>query len=80
MIDCERLVDEGKMGARELAGVKGRADVVSAVCLAEIAHFHQERVYEFKAVIQQYLEMQRTFFSSVSAVLFTTRVCFLTAL
>ncbi|KAK3600278.1 hypothetical protein CHS0354_013705 [Potamilus streckersoni] len=63
--ECQRLQQEGKMAESEVQSQLQRADVVSFGTLAEINHFQKERVREYKAMMQNYLTEQISFYSEV---------------
>ncbi|XP_078589899.1 sorting nexin-33-like [Branchiostoma floridae x Branchiostoma japonicum] len=67
--DCQRMVVEGKMSGDELEEVGARADVITYTTLAEIQHFHEMRVVDFKAIAQHFLTEQIEFYGKIKATL-----------
>lgn len=64
--ESQKHVEEGKMDARQADGVNERCNIISFATLAEIQHFHQVRVRDFKAQMQQYLTEQIGFFQKIT--------------
>ncbi|KAL0979909.1 hypothetical protein UPYG_G00191450 [Umbra pygmaea] len=64
--ESQKHVEEGKMDAPQAEGVKDRCNIISFATLAEIQHFHQIRVRDFKAQMQQYLTAQIGFFQKIT--------------
>ena len=54
------------MEAPQAEGIKERCNIISFATMAEIQHFHQIRVRDFKAQMQQYLQQQIGFFQKVT--------------
>ncbi|XP_078676058.1 sorting nexin-33-like [Branchiostoma floridae x Branchiostoma belcheri] len=67
--ECQRMVDEGKMSAEELEEVGARSDVITYTTLAEIQHFHEMRVVDFKAIAQHFLTEQIQFYDKIKTTL-----------
>lgn len=63
--DQEKLLDEGKISEKVMAGVNQRANVITYSTLAEINHFHNERLVEFKQMMQVFLNAQISFHSDI---------------
>lgn len=61
----EKLLDEGKIRDKMMAGVNQRANVVTYAILAEINHFHNERLVEFKQMMQVFLKAQISFHTDI---------------
>ncbi|XP_072003969.1 sorting nexin-33 isoform X2 [Engystomops pustulosus] len=64
--DSQRMSDEGKMEQEEADGIRKRCRVVGFALQAEINHFHQRRLQDFKMTIQHYLKEQIMFYRRVS--------------
>ena len=63
--ECSHLRKEGKMTESEVQSVYTRADTISHGTLAEMNHFQQERVKDFKYMMQTYLREQIKFYKQV---------------
>lgn len=66
MKESQKHVEEGKMERQQADGIAERCNIISFATLAEIQHFHQIRVRDFKAQMQQYLQQQIGFFQKVT--------------
>ena len=66
MKESQKHVEEAKMEAPQAEGIKERCNIISFATMAEIQHFHQIRVRDFKAQMQQYLQQQIGFFQKVT--------------
>ncbi|KAJ8285364.1 hypothetical protein GJAV_G00025990 [Gymnothorax javanicus] len=64
--ESQRHVEEGKMEGPQADGVTERCNIISFATLAEIQHFHQIRVRDFKAQMQHYLQEQIGFFQKIT--------------
>ncbi|CAI9564986.1 unnamed protein product [Staurois parvus] len=64
--DSQRMSDEGKMEQEEADGIRKRCRVVGFALQAEINHFHQRRLLDFKQTIQHYIKEQIVFYQRVS--------------
>uniref|UniRef100_A0AAR2KHR9 Sorting nexin n=1 Tax=Pygocentrus nattereri TaxID=42514 RepID=A0AAR2KHR9_PYGNA len=64
--DSQKHVEEGKMERQQADGINERCNIISFATLAEIQHFHQIRVRDFKAQMQHYLQQQISFFQKVT--------------
>ncbi|XP_075064374.1 sorting nexin-33 [Mixophyes fleayi] len=64
--DSQRMTDEGKMEQEEADGMRKRCRVVGFALQAEINHFHQRRLLDFKQAVQHYLKEQILFYQRVS--------------
>lgn len=60
-----KLKEDGKIDANTCESVSSRADTVSYAVLAEINHFHDERVKDFKDVISHFLQEQINFHEKI---------------
>ena len=63
--ECEKLKNEGKMVESAVQSVTQRADVISFGTMAEITHFQQSRVQDFKSAMTTYLSEQIKFYKEV---------------
>ncbi|XP_049781970.1 sorting nexin lst-4 isoform X2 [Schistocerca cancellata] len=63
--ECEKLASDHKMDQTQLKEVIRRTDVVSYALLAEVSHFHSERVIDFKCAMQKYLTEQIKFYQEI---------------
>uniref|UniRef100_A0A6G1SCP8 Sorting nexin-33 n=1 Tax=Aceria tosichella TaxID=561515 RepID=A0A6G1SCP8_9ACAR len=61
----ERLLEEGKINDSEMVRVNQRSNVVTYATLAEINHFHNERLMDFKQMMQVFLTAQINFHSDI---------------
>ncbi|MCI4392758.1 hypothetical protein PGIGA_G00149540 [Pangasianodon gigas] len=64
--ESQKHVEEGKMERQQAEGIAERCNIISFATLAEIQHFHQIRVRDFKAQMQHYLQQQISFFQKVT--------------
>ncbi|XP_030848722.1 sorting nexin-33 isoform X5 [Strongylocentrotus purpuratus] len=64
--ECQKQREEQKMDFEEAEAVKKRADVISYAMMAEVNHFHRERVEDFKWIMQVYLKEQIKFYKSLT--------------
>uniref|UniRef100_A0A8C5K7Y0 Sorting nexin n=1 Tax=Jaculus jaculus TaxID=51337 RepID=A0A8C5K7Y0_JACJA len=64
--ESRRHVEEGKMEAQKADGIQDRCNTISFATLAEIHHFHQIRVRDFKSQMQHFLQQQIIFFQKVT--------------
>ncbi|KAG5841147.1 sorting nexin-18a [Anguilla anguilla] len=64
--ESQKHVEEGKMEGPQADGVHERCNIISFATLAEIQHFHQTRVRDFKAQMQHYLQQQIGFFQKIT--------------
>lgn len=62
----ERLKEEGKIGDNILTRVNQRVNVTTYTTLAEINHFHNERLTDFKTMMQSFLEQQINFYQDIA--------------
>ncbi|XP_077456719.1 sorting nexin-18a [Stigmatopora argus] len=67
--ESQRHVDEGKTEAAQADGITERCNIISCATLAEIQHFHQIRVRDFRAQMQHFLTQQMAFFGKITATL-----------
>ena len=51
-----------------MTAVQGRADVIAYAVMAEMTHFQQYRVGDFKGTMQNYLRGQIDFYKTVSSI------------
>ncbi|XP_077174203.1 sorting nexin-33 [Paroedura picta] len=63
--ESQRLSDEGKMDQEEADGIRKRCRVVGFALQAEMSHFHERRVSDFKKMMQSYLKEQILFYQRV---------------
>ncbi|XP_001380896.3 sorting nexin-18 isoform X1 [Monodelphis domestica] len=64
--ESKRHVEEGKMEVQKADGIQDRCNTISFATLAEIHHFHQIRVRDFKSQMQHFLQQQIIFFQKVT--------------
>ncbi|KAG8449943.1 hypothetical protein GDO86_016576 [Hymenochirus boettgeri] len=64
--ESQRMSDEGRMEQDESDGIRKRCRVVGFALQAEINHFHQRRLKDFKQTLQHYLKEQIVFYRRVS--------------
>ncbi|MBN3315491.1 SNX18 protein, partial [Atractosteus spatula] len=64
--ESQKHVEEGKMESPQAEGINERCNIISFATLAEIQHFHQIRVRDFKAQMQHFLQQQISFFQKVT--------------
>ena len=57
-----------KLSDSEAQAVQGRVDVISYSVNAEINHFNQHRVGDYKVMMQKYLQGQISFYQNVSII------------
>ncbi|XP_061672798.1 sorting nexin-18a [Syngnathoides biaculeatus] len=67
--ESQRHVEEGKMEAAQAEGITERCNIISCATLAEIQHFHQIRVRDFRAQMQHFLTQQMEFFRKITGTL-----------
>lgn len=61
----EKMLDEGKISEAILNRVNQRANVTTYATLAEINHFHDERITDFKQMMQVFLTAQINFHNDI---------------
>uniref|UniRef100_A0A8C7WY73 Sorting nexin protein WASP-binding domain-containing protein n=1 Tax=Oryzias sinensis TaxID=183150 RepID=A0A8C7WY73_9TELE len=61
-----KTTQEGKMDRAQAEGISDRCNIISYATLAEIQHFHQIRVRDFKTQMQHYLQQQIAFFQKIT--------------
>ncbi|KFQ52978.1 Sorting nexin-33, partial [Nestor notabilis] len=64
--ESQRMSDEGRMDQEEADGIRKRCRVVGFALQAEMNHFHERRVADFKRMMQSYLKQQIIFYQRVS--------------
>uniref|UniRef100_A0A3P9KDI5 Sorting nexin n=1 Tax=Oryzias latipes TaxID=8090 RepID=A0A3P9KDI5_ORYLA len=64
--ESQKHVEEGKMDRAQAEGISDRCNIISYATLAEIQHFHQIRVRDFKTQMQHYLQQQIAFFQKIT--------------
>ncbi|TSN86061.1 Sorting nexin-18 [Bagarius yarrelli] len=64
--ESQKHVEEGKMERQQADAIAERCNIISFATLAEIQHFHQIRVRDFKSQMQHYLQQQISFFQKVT--------------
>ncbi|GFY76134.1 sorting nexin lst-4 [Trichonephila inaurata madagascariensis] len=62
----KKLSEEGKISQDDVAAIDQRTDVISYATLAEINHFHNERVAYFKSMMETYLTAQIDFYQRIT--------------
>lgn len=61
----ERALEEGKTSDTALMRVTERANITTYATLAEINHFHNERLVDFKQMMQVFLTAQINFYTDI---------------
>ncbi|XP_068166170.1 sorting nexin-18a [Antennarius striatus] len=64
--ESQKHVEEGKMDRAQSEGINERCNIISFATLAEIQHFHQIRVRDFKTQMQHYLQQQIAFYQKIT--------------
>ncbi|KAA0717327.1 Sorting nexin-18 [Triplophysa tibetana] len=64
--DSKKHIEEGKMESQQADGVLERCNIISFATMAEIQHFHQIRVRDFKGQMQHFLQQQIIFFQKIT--------------
>ncbi|KAL8614292.1 hypothetical protein ACOMHN_007630 [Nucella lapillus] len=64
--ECLKSQEEGKMADGDVQKVLQRADVITYGTLAEMTHFHTDRVKDFKLMMQLYLRSQIKFYQDMT--------------
>ncbi|XP_033112856.1 sorting nexin-33-like isoform X2 [Anneissia japonica] len=64
--ECQKSQEDGKIDGLEAEQVRRRADVISYSMMAEMNHFHQERVKDYKEMMQRYLQEQIKFYETIT--------------
>ncbi|XP_015764153.1 PREDICTED: sorting nexin-33-like [Acropora digitifera] len=59
--ECEKLKDEEKMEHVAFQEITTRADTITNVSFAEMSHFHDQKVTDFKNMMQHFLQEQISF-------------------
>ncbi|XP_030643529.1 sorting nexin-18a [Chanos chanos] len=67
--ESQKHVEENKMESQQAEGINERCNIISFATLAEMQHFHQIRVRDFKAQMQHYLQQQIGFFQKITGTL-----------
>ncbi|GFU39360.1 sorting nexin lst-4 [Nephila pilipes] len=62
----QKLMEEGKLPQDGVMAIARRTDIISYAVLAEITHFQQEQVGEFKNMIQNFLQEQVQFYLKIA--------------
>uniref|UniRef100_A0A8C9S385 Sorting nexin n=1 Tax=Scleropages formosus TaxID=113540 RepID=A0A8C9S385_SCLFO len=65
--ESQKHAEEGKMERPQADGIRERCNIISFATLAEMQHFHQIRVRDFRAQMQQYLREQIGFFQKITS-------------
>ncbi|KAJ8286945.1 hypothetical protein GJAV_G00045190 [Gymnothorax javanicus] len=65
--ESQKHVEEGRMDSAQAEGISERCNIISFATMAEIQHFHQIRVRDFKAQMQHYLQEQIGFFQKITS-------------
>ncbi|CAG2171982.1 unnamed protein product [Oppiella nova] len=63
----QKMLDEGKIDDKSVAQINQRADVVTLSTMAEINHFQEERVVDFKEAMHHFLTNQIQFYESIAS-------------
>lgn len=63
--ECQRLKDEEKMEYATFEDISARADTITNVSFAEMSHFHDQRVVDFKNMMQHFIQEQIGFHQRV---------------
>ncbi|XP_051962596.1 sorting nexin-18-like [Xyrauchen texanus] len=64
--ESQKHAEEGKMESQQADGIRERCNIISFATLAEIQHFHQIRVRDFKSQMQHCLQQQISFFQKIT--------------
>ncbi|XP_023676454.1 sorting nexin-18-like [Paramormyrops kingsleyae] len=64
--ESQKHMEDSKMDRSPLEGINERCNIISFATLAEIHHFHQIRVRDFKDQMRHYLQQQISFFQKVT--------------
>ena len=65
---CAKIHENaGRLPDDEVHAVQDRADVIAYSTMAEMQHFNQHRVHDYKHYMQQYLASQIDFYKQVRA-------------
>ncbi|KAL4617492.1 sorting nexin-18 [Arapaima gigas] len=64
--ESQKHAEEGKMERAQAEGIRDRCNIISFATLAEMQHFHQIRVRDFRAQMQHYLREQIGFFQKIT--------------
>ncbi|XP_022673442.1 sorting nexin-18-like isoform X3 [Varroa jacobsoni] len=71
--EYQRQRDEGKVSAEDYVDINRRTDVVTYATLAEITHFQQERVRDYREMMHTFLQGQIDFYENIVAQLRETQ-------
>ena len=64
---CAKIHENaGRFSDAEIHSVQDRADVIAYSTMAEMQHFNEHRVHDYKQYMQQYLRSQIDFYKQVS--------------
>ena len=69
----QKMLDEAKIDDKSVAQINERADVVTLATLAEINHFQEERITDFKEAMKNFLSAQIEFYRNIADKLTETR-------
>ncbi|XP_055945160.1 sorting nexin lst-4-like isoform X1 [Argiope bruennichi] len=72
----KKLAEDGRLSQDDVAAISQRTDVISYATLAEINHFHNERVAYFKSMMETYLTAQIDFYQRITTKLQETLAYF----
>ncbi|XP_005170238.1 sorting nexin-9b isoform X2 [Danio rerio] len=64
--EADKLVTAGKITASDKTTMGKRASTMSYALQAEMNHFHNNRIYDYNRVMQQYLEQQVKFYEMIA--------------
>ncbi|KAL4623283.1 sorting nexin-18-like [Arapaima gigas] len=65
--ESQKHIEEGKVEHPQAEGIQERCNIISFATLAEIHHFHQIRVRDFRAQMQHFLQEQIGFFQKITS-------------
>lgn len=64
--ECMNEHKEGKMSESDVQKVVNKADIITYGTMAQMSHFQQERVQDYKVMMQNYLKEQITFYKNIT--------------
>lgn len=59
--ECQRLKEEERMEYATFEEISARADTITNVSFAEMSHFHDQKVIDFKNMMQHFIQEQISF-------------------
>ncbi|KAG8189024.1 hypothetical protein JTE90_025467 [Oedothorax gibbosus] len=66
VVEHKKLSEDGKVSQDDVAAISQRTDIISYATLAEINHFHSERIAYFKSMMETYLTAQIDFYQRIT--------------